>query len=246
MTGLMRGRADVGVVRSCAGLDLPSLLVDFHKEFPAVEVTLSKDNSDHLVDGVRQGRIDAAIVALTATEPPPGIGLHVVADEAFVVVVSPGDQLAQCSSIAGEGACRLLAACVRLGRDPALQQVKALNRGDGRGRHPPQERPRPSHARARAAARTHYSARPAVRVTPSVSHLCESRVSCMFYGHGRAAVSRRNVPFAPDCGGRRTNATTCGSAGRDHRQSNTTARSRSATAVPDGARGARCWGTTRS
>ncbi|CAM5376459.1 hypothetical protein SVIOM74S_06317 [Streptomyces violarus] len=39
-------------------------------------------------------------------------------------------------------------------------------RGDGRGRHPPQERPRPSRGTGRAAARTTYSARGAFSVTP--------------------------------------------------------------------------------
>jgi len=39
-------------------------------------------------------------------------------------------------------------------------------RGNGRGRHPPQERPRPSRGTGRAAARISYSAMRAVSVTP--------------------------------------------------------------------------------
>src|SRR4051812_35529711 len=46
---------------------------------------------------------------------------------------------------------------------------EAVNRGDGRGRHPPQERPRPSRGTDRAAVRTQYSAAPAFSVTPWVS-----------------------------------------------------------------------------
>lgn len=42
----------------------------------------------------------------------------------------------------------------------------ALADGNGRGRHPPQERPRPSRGTGRAAARTLYSAAAAFCVTP--------------------------------------------------------------------------------
>lgn len=41
-----------------------------------------------------------------------------------------------------------------------------VHRGDGRGRHPPQERPRPSRGTGRAATRTLYSAAAAFSVTP--------------------------------------------------------------------------------
>ena len=75
--------------------------------------------------------------------------------------------------------------------------------GNGRGRHPPQERPRPSRGTGRAATRTLYSAAPAFSVTPR-----RSRGSCMLYGHGRGAVSGRNVPFAPGRGAETGPATT--------------------------------------
>ncbi|GAA2443123.1 LysR family transcriptional regulator [Streptomyces glaucus] len=98
-TGLMRGRVSVGMVRSCASLDLPRLLADFHKDHPAVEITLVEENTDRLLEDVRSGALDAAVVALT-TVTPPGIDLHVVADEPLVVVVNPGDPLAEHAAIA--------------------------------------------------------------------------------------------------------------------------------------------------
>jgi hypothetical protein len=45
-------------------------------------------------------------------------------------------------------------------------RAERVNRGDGRGRHPPQERPRPSRGTGRAAARTPFSAATAFSVTP--------------------------------------------------------------------------------
>src|SRR5690606_1271215 len=91
--GLMRGRVSMGVVRSCPALDLPALLANFHKNYPAVEITLSEENSDHLLSDVQNGLLDTAIVALTATTPA-GVDLHVFVDEPLVIAVSPDDQLA--------------------------------------------------------------------------------------------------------------------------------------------------------
>jgi hypothetical protein len=102
-----------------------------------------------------------------------------------------------------------------------------VNRGDGRGRHPPQERPRPSRGTGRAAARTSYSVVDAFSVTPG-DPPTPSRGSCILYGHGRAAVSGRNVPFAPSAEAR-DHRNRRRPRGRDHRLRNHA-----------------CWGMTRS
>jgi hypothetical protein len=87
----------------------------------------------------------------------------------------------------------------------ALDPTAWQRLGNGRGRHPPQERPRPSRGTGRAAARTFYSAGGAFSVTP---HARTS--SCSLYGHGRGTVSGRNVPFAPECGrDQQIRGTTC-------------------------------------
>ncbi|MBB2911029.1 DNA-binding transcriptional LysR family regulator [Streptosporangium becharense] len=97
-TGLIRGRVSMGMVRSCSSVDLPTLLADFHKDYPAVEITLSEENSDQLLDGVRSGRFDVAIVAVTAVDPP-NVELQVIVDEPLVIAVSHSDQMAKCSTV---------------------------------------------------------------------------------------------------------------------------------------------------
>ena len=52
----------------------------------------------------------------------------------------------------------------------AKPQVEWVTHGDGRGRHPPQESPRPSRGTGRAAARISYSAAGALSVTASSRH----------------------------------------------------------------------------
>jgi DNA-binding transcriptional LysR family regulator len=90
--GLMRGHVAVGMVVSCGSLDLPALLADFHRDHPAVEISLSEANSDQLIQGLRDGQLDLAFVGLASADPP-GIEIQVVADEPLVAAVSREDVL---------------------------------------------------------------------------------------------------------------------------------------------------------
>jgi DNA-binding transcriptional LysR family regulator len=97
LTGLVRGRVAIGMVTS-HNVDVPALLAEFHEDHPAVEIILAEDNSDRLIDALREGRLDAAITALGAT-PPPDLEIHIVADESIAAAVSHSDDLAKRSTI---------------------------------------------------------------------------------------------------------------------------------------------------
>lgn len=97
LTGLVRGRVAVGTVTS-HNIDLPALLASFHEDHPAVEITLAEDNSDQLIDALRGGRLDAAIISLGAT-PPPDLEIHIVTDEPIAAAVSHRHDLAKRSTI---------------------------------------------------------------------------------------------------------------------------------------------------
>lgn len=97
LTGLVRGRVAVGTVTS-HNVDLPALLASFHENHPAVEITLAEDNSDQLIDALRDGRLDAAIISLGAT-PPPDLEIHIVADEPVAAAVGHSHDLAKRSTI---------------------------------------------------------------------------------------------------------------------------------------------------
>jgi DNA-binding transcriptional LysR family regulator len=116
LTQLVRGSVTVGTVTSHS-VDIPSLLADFHAEHPHVEITLSTDSSDALIEKVRTGRLDAAIVSVGPDEQPDGLEVEVVTDEAIQAVVSPTDRLASRKT-------------VRL-RDLANRQLIALPVGAG-------------------------------------------------------------------------------------------------------------------
>jgi DNA-binding transcriptional LysR family regulator len=97
LTGLVRGHVAIGTVTS-HNVDLPTLLAEFHEDHPAVEITLTADSSDRLVDALRGGRLDAAIIAY-GTTPPPGLEIHIVTEDAVVAAVSRDHELAKRSTI---------------------------------------------------------------------------------------------------------------------------------------------------
>ena len=93
LTQLVRGTVAIGTVTSHS-VDMPLLLADFHADHPEVEITLSTDSSDTLIEMVCTGRLDAAIVSVGPGERPDGLEVEVVTDEAIAAAVSRTDELA--------------------------------------------------------------------------------------------------------------------------------------------------------
>jgi DNA-binding transcriptional LysR family regulator len=83
LTGLVRGHVAVGAVSGCGALGLPDLLASFHDAHPGVQISLREGNSDRLVDDVRAGKLDLALVA-AAGPPAPALEAQVVIDESLV------------------------------------------------------------------------------------------------------------------------------------------------------------------
>ncbi|KAA9166345.1 LysR family transcriptional regulator [Amycolatopsis acidicola] len=97
LTGLVRGHVAVGMVTS-HNVDLPGLLAEFHDDHPGVEITLTEGNSDQLVAGLRDGSLDAALLALGA-ERLPELEILVVVEESITAAVSRGHELAERDSV---------------------------------------------------------------------------------------------------------------------------------------------------
>src|SRR4029077_4065484 len=80
LTQLIRGTVTIGTVTTHS-IDISSLLADFHAEHANVEITLSTDSSDVLIEKVRTGRLDTAIVSVGPDERPDRLRVGVVIDE---------------------------------------------------------------------------------------------------------------------------------------------------------------------
>lgn len=92
---LHRGTLTIGTVQSLSPfLDLPALLARFHADHPDVEIHLRIANSTHLLEKVRDGRLDLAFMPFYGT-PTQGLTTRVVACEYLVVACSPNHPLAK-------------------------------------------------------------------------------------------------------------------------------------------------------
>lgn len=98
MEGLVRGRVRLGMVTSCGVPDMPALLERFHRGHPGIDISLVEDNSHALMDQLREGSLDVALVALGMRDPE-GLTLSVITDEELVAVVAHGEPLSKQDTI---------------------------------------------------------------------------------------------------------------------------------------------------
>jgi len=81
------------MVSGCALPALAELLAGFHDRHPGVAIALVEDNSDRLVERLRDGRLDLALIGW-AEQTPADIDSVVLVDEELVAVAAPGHPLA--------------------------------------------------------------------------------------------------------------------------------------------------------
>lgn len=99
VTGLERATLALGAVPSLpAFVDLASLLAQFREEFPGVDVQLSQGNSLQLLERVKEGSLDIAVLPMV--ERQPGVETIVLAREPLTLVCAPRHPLARRRSVA--------------------------------------------------------------------------------------------------------------------------------------------------
>jgi DNA-binding transcriptional LysR family regulator len=93
VTGLLRGRLALGMVTGCTVTPLFEALASFHRACPGIEVSLLEGASDSLVEQVRSGVLDFALVGL-AGGLPDGLDGRVLVAEPLVAAVPADHPLA--------------------------------------------------------------------------------------------------------------------------------------------------------
>jgi DNA-binding transcriptional LysR family regulator len=92
VTGLLRGRLTLGTVVGCTLTPLFDALAAFHRAHPGVEIALWEEGSDRLLEGVRTGALDLALVG-SAGVPPRDLETLTVIREPLVAAVPAGHPL---------------------------------------------------------------------------------------------------------------------------------------------------------
>ncbi len=98
LAGLVHGHVAVGMITACTIPSLFDQLEDFHASNPGIDITLSEDTSDRLVDAVLAGDLDMALVGLGGVTPK-GLESRVIADEPLVAAVPLDDAWADRTTI---------------------------------------------------------------------------------------------------------------------------------------------------
>jgi DNA-binding transcriptional LysR family regulator len=92
VTELVRGRLVIGMVTACTVTPLFDALAAFHTAHPGVEVTLIEDNSDRLIERVRSGAMDLALIGAGGVTPA-GLDALTIISERLVACVPAGHPL---------------------------------------------------------------------------------------------------------------------------------------------------------
>jgi DNA-binding transcriptional LysR family regulator len=96
---LLRGQLAVAMVTACTVVPLFDALASFHLAHPSVEITLSEDSSDRMVEQVRAGVVDLALVGCAAAPPTDLESLSIVS-EGLVALVPRDHPLAKRRKVA--------------------------------------------------------------------------------------------------------------------------------------------------
>jgi DNA-binding transcriptional LysR family regulator len=97
--GQARGRLGIGSIQSLAPfVDLPGSLRRFHEAYAGVHVDLSFDDSNALIEQVRDARLDIAFTQ-PPDIPPPGVTSRLLTCEGMVVVCAPDHPLAGAAGV---------------------------------------------------------------------------------------------------------------------------------------------------
>ena len=114
VNGLIRGRLTLGMITGCTVTPLFDALATFHRRHPRIEIALIEDNSDVLVEHVRAGTADLALVGAAGTTPE-GLQSLTIVSEGLVAVVAPGHPLARREQVPLRGLAAYPLICLPVG-----------------------------------------------------------------------------------------------------------------------------------
>ena len=99
LRGVLHGRLAVAVAGP-VDHRFAQALGDFHRAHPGVEISLTHQQNEPLLEAVAEGSVDAAIVGIGAQPLPPRVRARVVATEPLVLAVRNDDALSRRRTIA--------------------------------------------------------------------------------------------------------------------------------------------------
>lgn len=94
LSGLLTGRLAIGLVQPLPDRRIIQLLGAFHRDHPAIDLAVVEGETDGLLDGLRGGRLDVALIGLGPyDEPPVDVRALPVDREPVMVALHPSSPL---------------------------------------------------------------------------------------------------------------------------------------------------------
>lgn len=94
LAGVQGGRLSVGALHTMGPVDLSLLLASFHRNHPAVELTVREQSSEELAEMLRDDVIDLAFLSVTERIQRRGLELYRLVSEELVLAVPTQHPLA--------------------------------------------------------------------------------------------------------------------------------------------------------
>ena len=98
LRGVLHGRLRIGV-SGPVDHRLAETLGDFHRAHPAIEIVLTSEHNEPLLDALGEGDMDVGVVGAGVQPLPPRVRARVVAVEPLVLGVPPGHPLGRRKTI---------------------------------------------------------------------------------------------------------------------------------------------------
>lgn len=92
--GVVRGTLQIGVIPTLTQLDLPTLLRRLRERHPEVTTRVRVGSSDTMIEQVRDGVLDLAVLGLADSVTPTGVSYHELAHERLLAVLAADHPLA--------------------------------------------------------------------------------------------------------------------------------------------------------
>lgn len=97
VTGLLRGHLGLGMVSGCTITPFFDALAAFRVDHPGVELSLTEDGSERLIESVHAGERDLALVGTAG--PPPRLEMLTIVSEGLIAAVPADHRLSRCAQI---------------------------------------------------------------------------------------------------------------------------------------------------
>ena len=91
-TPVVEGRVTLGTIRTVQNSTLPPTLIEVHRRYPQLVVRAVQGDSEALMEQLKTGVIDAAVLIKPAGRAAGRFHWHALAHEPFVLIAPPGSQ----------------------------------------------------------------------------------------------------------------------------------------------------------